>query len=146
MNATTADQVFVLADCRLNYDFLHTSSLKSATVLMREDPVNGDRAQLNTGHRRKSCINANKFMPLQHTETTASYRNASYALQEEEKVLEYINKYKWLPELHTLHNDTLRDTLTCNELNENLSNVHRVNPSLRKAYKRHLSAHAALLK
>lgn len=129
--------VLVLANCRLFSSLLLNSSLKSATIFMKGDPVNGEGSQLNTVRHCKHSIEMNNCNPVRHGAVTTHFKNAMYALQEEQKYLLYIEKERWSHELHTLAENTFRATTLHEELNKNQCNRNHDLPTTLKPYGKH---------
>lgn len=74
------------------------------------------------------------------------FKSSVFALQEEEKRLEYNKRQSWLFEIHTLRDSLLRTAVVDAELCENQENRNDVMQSVLKFYVRHFPAHADSLR
>lgn len=65
-------------------------------------------AQLNTNHCCRHYSAKKYFKSVQHTVVSSLFKNCVYALGEEERLLDYIQRDKWPLEVPELHDNLLQ--------------------------------------
>lgn len=79
-----AEKMIKLADWRPFSMFLHSSSLNSATLFMSSKYEKSETAQLNAINLCRHYHETNNSKPTQQSIVSIMYKNAVYAIKEEE--------------------------------------------------------------
>lgn len=84
VGAETVEEPALLSDCRPFSSFIHSSSLKSATLFIKDSKVYDTVAQINTIYRYKHYFETSGFKTVQLVTVTKTFKNAVSALRKEE--------------------------------------------------------------
>ncbi len=142
----TIEEMMDRYDCRIFRHFIHITSLKSAKTFMNAKDRNGERAQLCTIHRAKDLYSQNNFTKaIKPEQITKQYELSVYAIEEEQKFLEFISPDGWPTEMNSIRTNLLQTTLLDVEIEANRGKVQLLG-SLSNSYKRHFPVKFAMKK
>jgi len=123
-------------DCRVFRNFIHCSSLKSATKFMNAAGEDGILSQINTLYRIRETSRLHRFKPVSFKVVAEQFQKATSALKEVRKFERLIETTKWPSEMTTMRKNLLQTGKFDVEVSINSGNEHTILNNLLAMYRK----------
>lgn len=139
VSTTTVDEFIPIANYHSYWKFMHSHSLRNATVSIRASKVDREVAQLNIIYRGQIVCKNTAFKSATVEAVSSMFKSPQLDLKEGKEFLLFVGNVEWLQERKKVRNNLLCMTFVDDDLSKNAGDDTNVLDCLMESFKVYFS-------